>query len=599
MFYIKKISLLTENNIVSDVDLKPGLNIIFGESNTGKSLILDCIDYMFGAKKHRFDVKLKIRQVTLVLDVDGKIITMRRDVDSNAIEVSSTVPGIESGDYKAGNAKKSIGYVWLYLMGIKDEVNILQTITGKKQKLTLRTFYHLLLLDETRLQGEASILASGQGVNRKVDTNVLTALLYFATGENYLPEEEQVDPKIRKAKREAVKAFVNRSMSAIESRASIEIENLSKELPSELQRKVDATIDEIGAVEGALEQASKKSAEYAEKIYAIDGQIAESRMLRNRNESLMTQYESDIRRLTFIAEGDIHSDELPKLETCPFCNGRLSKTQGESCMEAAIAEVQKIETQIRDLTSVQEALNKEIEGLVKEREAVMEERHRVDIQIRRDLKSQIAELRSQLADYTLALNQYKAKEMIDAFSNVLISELKVAEAEDKPSVFHFDLNGKMEEVFGDILNDELKGLLEACNYHNPIGVRFDLEDYDVVVSGHLKKSQGKGFRAYLNTIVAIAIQNCLDKYNKYQPHLLVVDSPIMSLKEKGDDRGEEQASETMKVGLFRYLLDHQAARQTIIIENVPPKLDYGKTNMIEFTRDESRERYGLIKGYTE
>ena len=47
MFYIKKISLLTGANVISTLDLEPGLNIIYGESNTGKSLIVDCIDYIF------------------------------------------------------------------------------------------------------------------------------------------------------------------------------------------------------------------------------------------------------------------------------------------------------------------------------------------------------------------------------------------------------------------------------------------------------------------------------------------------------------------------------------------------------------------------
>ena len=32
----------------SVIDFKPGLNFILGPSNTGKSLVMDCLDYMFG-----------------------------------------------------------------------------------------------------------------------------------------------------------------------------------------------------------------------------------------------------------------------------------------------------------------------------------------------------------------------------------------------------------------------------------------------------------------------------------------------------------------------------------------------------------------------
>jgi len=39
----------------------------------------------------------------------------------------------------------------------------------------------------------------------------------------------------------------------------------------------------------------------------------------------------------------------------------------------------------------------------------------------------------------------------------------------------------------------------------------------------------------------------LAEYGKYAPGFLIIDSPILSLKEVGDD----QASDTMKSGLFQ------------------------------------------------
>lgn len=595
MYYVKNIILLTGNGVTSTLPLAPGLNIIFGQSNTGKSLILDCIDYLYGAKKHRFDQKLQVKKITLVLDVDGKNITMSREIDSNDIEVSSAVDYIESGTYKTGNTKKSIGNVWLRLMGIEDQVKIIMTLAGKTQNLTLRTFSHTVMIDETRIQGTGSILAQGVGPNPQVSTSVLTSLLYLATENNYLPEKASQDPKIRKAKKEAVKAFVDRSMSKLADRKVSELKDFSKESPAELQKKVDTVIDEIGAAEGALEEATKQSSELAEKIYTIDNQIGESKMLLNRNNSLLSQYEADIRRLTFIVEGDMHQGDIPALEVCPFCNGQLSKEKGESCISAAVTEVEKIEAQIKDLRSVQASINEEIKELQEQRAAILLKRRQIDTRIRSELQPQIRQLRIHLGDYTLALNQYKAKELIDAFSDVLISELKVSQ-EEEDGAFRFDLKAKFTEVFLSSLNTKLKQLLEGCNYEHFGNVRFDTDDYDVVVNGHLKRSQGQGFRAFLNTILAIAIQNCLKEFDHYRPNIMVIDSPILSLKEKNDD-GDEKMSETMKKGLFRYFIEHKADRQTIVIENVIPNLDYTEVNKIEFTKDENRGRYGLIEGY--
>lgn len=387
-------------------------------------------------------------------------------------------------------------------------------------------------------------------------------------------------------------------MSKLAEKKVSELQNLSKESPAELQKKVNHILDEIGAAEGALEEATNESRELADRIIAIDNQIAECRVLKNRNASLKTQYASDIKRLTFLVEGDLHGEEIPRLEYCPFCNGELPKEKTESCVDAAIAEVEKIEAQIRDLQSVQAALDEEMRDLTAERKELIERRRNVDMRIRAELRPQISELRSHLANYTLALNQYKAKELIDAFSDVLVSELKVTEEEESTEI-KVNIPSKFVEVYEDKLNGILKKILTACHYHNLTGVRFDTDDYDVVVNGHLKKSQGKGFRAFLNTVLAIAIQECLDDYNQCHPWLLVVDSPILSLKEKEDHIGEEHTSETMKTGLFNYLLTHQSTRQTIIIENEIPSLDYSSAHMEEFTKDESRGRYGLITGYRE
>ena len=50
MFYIKKVGLLGEKGD-SSLDLKQGLNIVGGSSNTGKSIIVECIDYALGDKE--------------------------------------------------------------------------------------------------------------------------------------------------------------------------------------------------------------------------------------------------------------------------------------------------------------------------------------------------------------------------------------------------------------------------------------------------------------------------------------------------------------------------------------------------------------------
>lgn len=55
MFYIKKVGLLGEKGD-SYLDLQQGLNIVVGSSNTGKSIIVECIDYAFGDKEYNIEL---------------------------------------------------------------------------------------------------------------------------------------------------------------------------------------------------------------------------------------------------------------------------------------------------------------------------------------------------------------------------------------------------------------------------------------------------------------------------------------------------------------------------------------------------------------
>lgn len=47
-FYIEKLVVSGGGHKATVIDFKPGLNFIPGPSNIGKSLIMDCVDCVFG-----------------------------------------------------------------------------------------------------------------------------------------------------------------------------------------------------------------------------------------------------------------------------------------------------------------------------------------------------------------------------------------------------------------------------------------------------------------------------------------------------------------------------------------------------------------------
>ena len=74
------------------VSFTAGLNVIFGASNTGKSFIVDTIDFMLGGKGPLRDIPERIgyNQVLLAIEtLDGDQFTIVRSTDGGAFRLFS------------------------------------------------------------------------------------------------------------------------------------------------------------------------------------------------------------------------------------------------------------------------------------------------------------------------------------------------------------------------------------------------------------------------------------------------------------------------------------------------------------------------------
>ena len=614
MYYIKEIKLLSDVDTTSVLSLENGLNIVYGPSNTGKSLILDCIDFMFGGEARRlYKKELKLRNVAIRIVHDGKEISLSRalykknkkgEVKPNNIIV---IIGDEkyTGSFSTGKGSKKtppLYKFWLHIMGIEDGVKIIADMEFTPNNLTVRTFIHTFLINETRMVGENSILKNGQGYTKNIPVSTIMSLIYLATGNTFLKDGFTPETKgtVLREKRAAARRLVDLSIHALreEKVTSLDAPKDGRTV-KELQDTIEELMEEISGAENALDNASAKSSELARDLVETDKLISESEVLKNRYDALRTQYEADIQRLTFIAEGDMHSDLLPQIEHCPFCNGELDKEKSESCVEAAIAEVSKIEKKIKDLKQADINILSEIQVLRKKRLAIIEQRKDIQSCIRAELQPRVNRLRNEFLEYSAALEHAKAAELVDTFNRILNEQLEVinSENQEEENSLRFNVRAKINEFLKEPFNRYLAQTLSECKYENLTGSRFDENICDVVVGGSEKMSQGKGFRAFLNTVLALVVQETLHEYNMFQPHLLVLDSPILSLKEREETTGTEVTTDGMRSGLFKYMISHEENRQTIILENEIPNIDYSGVHMIHFTKKEGDEMYGLIKGY--
>ncbi|MDO4492016.1 MAG: AAA family ATPase [Lachnospiraceae bacterium] len=589
MFYIKKLIVTGDSKDASSVEFGPGLNIIHGPSNCGKSYIADCVDYMFGGKQMRIPADLGYDMITMIVSSEKGDITLRRSFDSNDIEVSSLDYRIDSGTYTAGKGSKkklNISLLWLKLIGIMEPTKIIQTAGMKTQQLTLRTFYHMLLIDENAVFQRKSILLPTQVTG---ETAFKTALLYLITGNNYLPEDLGEDKKTRKIRKKAVATFIQEQLKALDERKT-ELSGNDYGTPEDLQVKIDSILQEIESAEGDVYQVISRIREIASEIIKVNDQLAEDANLADKYSVLRQQYSSDISRITFIAEGELHKPKVRVPVKCPFCNGDLPKKEETSCADAAKAELERLLPQIKDLENAEAELSAEQDTL-RARLATLETNRTVEeTRLNTELRPRLKSLRETLNEYSSALEISKETLIIAAYETRMKDRLAALD-EELPVDLTFDVVAHYED-FKKQFQSILQKIMTATNFKDLKEVTFDYDIFDIYANEKSKDTYGKGYRAFLNTVVAIAVQEYLAQYGIYQPKFLLIDSPILSLKERGD----ESAPDSMKSSLFEYMVDHQSERQTIIIENDIPNIDYKDSTMIQFTQTEGVGRYGFLNG---
>lgn len=586
-FHIKELIVSGKQKQTSTISFKKGLNIICGPSNTGKSYILECIDYFFGSSEIRFDKNTGYDTFKLIVATEKGDISFERKIDSNPIEVLSENPLIESRTY-IRDGKYDINDVWLKLIGITEKHRILRTQGLAKQRLTWRTFQHILLIKEDDVFIERSPLLSTQNTAK---TPALAAIYFLITGEDFSDFDFEKETLISNVKKKALEEYINNQLKSIAKRKQA-LSNIKIQDEKYIQNEMNKIVTKIQSTEEQINDAVSNSKIILNQIYTLNEKLAEANTLHNRYNALKTQYISDIQRLTFIIEGEFHDHSNDNISNCPFCNGAITSSDKQlKYLKASQSELSRIKVQLEDLSEAEKNLLQDKEYIEIRLKDLTNKRDNVEKLIEDELTPKLTKLNEQLEKYKETIEIKNEANIIKQLESTLIDDLKetlIVEEEIKEIKIktYYDKN-----VVTDFEN-KISHILKECMGENLSSVYFDTNKYDIVINGKAKRFFGKGYRAFFNTILSLSLLEYIKEHGKYSPGFLAIDSPILSLKEKDDD----VTPDTMKNALFEYFNNHQQLDQIIIIENEIPNVDYSRANIIEFSKDKNKGRYGFLYG---
>ncbi|HIF9104184.1 TPA: AAA family ATPase [Photobacterium damselae] len=210
----------------ASVSFGPGLNIIYGPSNTGKSSIVDAIDFMFGR-----DRKLKEKpehegydQVLLGLSFsDNDNYTLVRNIQGGDIQCISGLHYSIPNEYKSEILKiskptkksRTISNFILDKIGI-GEKKLKKNAKNELVSLTLRNSIPLALITESEIQKEGSPYFHKGFTKVTEESSRLKLFLTGVDDSSLLPSEKEKVVVSRTAKIDLLNELIDEIKEEIE-----------------------------------------------------------------------------------------------------------------------------------------------------------------------------------------------------------------------------------------------------------------------------------------------------------------------------------------------------------------------------------------------
>ena len=598
-FFIERVTAKGDNVKDAVVTLQPGLNIIQGHSNTGKTCISKCIAFCFGSSTKPFDESLGYDTIELLLNTPKGRIAITRTLGKNQVDVSTTIQGFEDGkydiEYKKDGKWPVLNDLLLASIGIEESHTVPTNKYFDKKRLTWRTMLKMLMFSNIDIASETSVMIPIQYTEQ---TYCLSTLLFLLTGRDFSEADAQTKKEIRDASRHAVEEYVNKNISAVAEKKR----KLEKELDVfsdiNVEKEMKAILDDLRNTEHQISASVEQSKDILQRIVQLQERYAECNLLQSRYKTLRSQYLSDIKRLSFIVDGEVELAHVPDNTKCPFCEGSIPVRNKQSYIKSAQAELSRIMAQMNGLEATEQDLTEEKESIQTSLSELEKRRTELEDLIDKKLQPKADSLQNTLNGYRAYIQLQNELKVISDFALSWETDLRNLPDENE-SKLEYHPKEYLDKGFQERMDAYIKNALEECKYDNLTTTRFNITDFDVEVNGHKKATNhGQGYCSYLNTVVALVFREYLHKHAKYDPGFLIIDTPLLGL----DQGVNDAAPESMRTALFTYFTTHQDFGQIVILENLlhMPDIDYEATgaNLITFTRDKNHGRYGFLD-YTE
>lgn len=596
----------------AEIEFGSGLNLVYGPSNTGKSSVLDGIDFMLGTEK-------PLKELPEHEGYDQVIL----GVEFSKSDYFTFVRSIEGGDYECfeGLHKRKPLDIEPVILRAKSETKKIKSISSfilekvnlsnKKLKnnaqnglvsLTLRNSLDLAIVNEANIQKESSPYISTQYTKITEHKSRLKFILTGVDDSSLLPAEVEKKALSRAAKIEVLKELIEEQGKSLGDLSTLE--NSLTELRQQDERLSQTILKERSTLDANEEKYNslvRNRAALRGELELKSIRINEVVEMLSRFKLLQKQYASDIARLESISETGTLLEAMPS-EKCPTCGRLVSEDKThQDCdkdiqhvVAAAVSEKSKVEGLNGELQFTVNNLSSELESI---REQLPDIEEKIS-SVGKELAVVNPELDGQRTNYTELFNlKSELDDSIKQHEQLMLLTRKKVELEN--SAPKKESKGKEESeralptsaLFK--LSKEVRGFLQEWGLPNSNDVHFDKETGDFVINGKHRISNGKGHRAITHAAATLGLMRYTEENEL--PHLgfSILDSPLLAYEEP-DDEADDLSDTDVNIKLFDSLAAWRS-KQIIVFENkksIPNKYSSGR-QVTQFTKKNSG-RYGFF-----
>lgn len=593
-FQLRRLTLVGRGVPNAEVQFNEGLNVVSGPSDTGKTFIVQCIDYMLGGK----DVPKPIPEseqyetVRLALNYseNGDEIVLERSIRGGNFNLISV--GQADRTLSAKHSAENKDSASQYLLGLSNLTGkrVRKNKQGVTREVSFRDLARLILVDEETVISETSPILTGQHTTGTAESAVFRLLLTGVDDGSVISSE---DPKVAKGRQagkvEVLDLLLNQTKGRV---AELQLTGDAKAWQDQLAQVeilYEAAQDELAVEQQSAALLEGKRREELNSLRQHESRSGVLRELQRRFGLLETQYQTDLRRLESIAEAGTRLGEMRE-ERCLVCGApaeyqehehQKAESGPEDVVQSCLAEAVKIRALISDLHLTRKGNDEEILRLADQCELARERVRIVAAQITEVLKPRVELALIRLRESQTTRDTYRRAIELNGRANELqgLKDELGARVSDKGVELE---STRVRADEAETFSKEVEALLRAWHFPGLDRVTFSESDQDIVISGRKRASHGKGVRAIAHAAFNLALLKCCLKREMPHPGFVLIDSPLVVYREPDTDEGG--FSHDVKDAFYRSIAEDFSASQVIIFENEDPPADLdADANVIRFT----------------